>query len=429
MGKWNRFCYSLSVVILYFSTGVCNVPVAAESQDDDAVIEIEDSIFKQLPQSFYFSSGVGAWETEISIATNGSFTGKYHDSDRGDIGVGYSNGTVYISNFNGKFSQPQKVDAHSYSMNLEYIEVEKEPGVIYYENDIRYICSEPYGFDNADEFRIYLPGYVIDTLPEGFLPWAHINITTETVLPENYYGIYNVGGEEGFVGIQEDIAVPVSAYQGIFMKDDTFISLPLYTSYEPSGAIGIAHMVTTPSQDEYGYVECDVLQTMGEIYESDETYNIVSDTGISMKLTYYDGCITIEDNDVYEGKYEQVSNSGANMNPASIWLNIPTATTDENPSDAYIFNESDSRYLTEDEIAKCSLQEINYAKNEIYARHGRKFSSKELQDYFNTKLWYHGTIEPENFSEAFFNEYEKANVELLTDIEFKISPNGYQLDQ
>ena len=37
----------------------------------------------------------------------------------------------------------------------------------------------------------------------------------------------------------------------------------------------------------------------------------------------------------------------------------------------YILPESDSKYLTEADIAGLTLKEINYAKNEIYARHGR----------------------------------------------------------
>ncbi len=51
--------------------------------------------------------------------------------------------------------------------------------------------------------------------------------------------------------------------------------------------------------------------------------------------------------------------------------------TEEKPeSDDYILPESNSRYLTDADVAGLSLKEINYAKNEIYARHGRKFDSK-----------------------------------------------------
>ena len=47
----------------------------------------------------------------------------------------------------------------------------------------------------------------------------------------------------------------------------------------------------------------------------------------------------------------------------------------------YIIPDSNSRYLTESDISGLSLQQLNYAKNEIYARRGRKFDSVELQEY------------------------------------------------
>ncbi len=95
----------------------------------------------------------------------------------------------------------------------------------------------------------------------------------------------------------------------------------------------------------------------------------------------------------------------------------------------YIIENSSRELLTEDDIKDLSLKELNYAKNEIYARHGRKFASKELQDYFNSKDWYSGTIEPEDFSDYSLNDVELANAKLLKDREYSIDPNGYPLDK
>lgn len=95
----------------------------------------------------------------------------------------------------------------------------------------------------------------------------------------------------------------------------------------------------------------------------------------------------------------------------------------------YILPESSSRLLTNADVAGLSLQQVNYAKNEIYARHGRLFDSRELQNYFNSQSWYSGTIAPANFSESLLSDVEKKNVTFLKDLEFSMSPNGYQLDQ
>lgn len=98
-------------------------------------------------------------------------------------------------------------------------------------------------------------------------------------------------------------------------------------------------------------------------------------------------------------------------------------------SSEYIFPDMDTRYLTQDEVSKLSLQAVCYAKNELYARHGRKFLSQELKDYFNDKTWYEGTVDPDSFSPGVFNTYENDNLLLLVSAEEKLLPGGYVLDQ
>ena len=95
----------------------------------------------------------------------------------------------------------------------------------------------------------------------------------------------------------------------------------------------------------------------------------------------------------------------------------------------YLLPDSDTRIYTAAEVGILSLQETSYAKNEIYARHGRKFFSRELTEYFGEQPWYSGTIEPEDFSDSMLNEAEQANILVLHEREFMLSPDGYQLDQ
>lgn len=93
----------------------------------------------------------------------------------------------------------------------------------------------------------------------------------------------------------------------------------------------------------------------------------------------------------------------------------------------YIFWDSNIRYLSESEAASLSLQQLNYARNEIYARRGYIFQSQELRDYFESKYWYYGIIPSSQFSFSVFNSFEAANIELLKRYEYAINPNGYQL--
>lgn len=48
----------------------------------------------------------------------------------------------------------------------------------------------------------------------------------------------------------------------------------------------------------------------------------------------------------------------------------------------YVLPQSSSRLLTDADVAGLSLQQINYAKNEIYARHGRLFEFSGTAELF-----------------------------------------------
>lgn len=93
----------------------------------------------------------------------------------------------------------------------------------------------------------------------------------------------------------------------------------------------------------------------------------------------------------------------------------------------YYFPESNSRYLTDEEVSRYSSSELELAKNEIYARHGRRFVTRRIADYFNGKSWYQGTVDPQEFDasqDSFFNEYEVANIQKILQWEQKKRSEG-----
>ena len=116
--------------------------------------------------------------------------------------------------------------------------------------------------------------------------------------------------------------------------------------------------------------------------------------------------------------------------PAETPTPTPDASQGEQPpaqTGDYFFPESDSRYLTDEEVSTYSSSDLELAKNEIYARHGRKFVTERIADYFNSKPWYQGTIEPETFDaqqESVFNEYEVANIDKIAQWEQKKRGEG-----
>lgn len=96
----------------------------------------------------------------------------------------------------------------------------------------------------------------------------------------------------------------------------------------------------------------------------------------------------------------------------------PTATP--KPKDnTYIIENSDTYWLSEEDIIELDLTEKQYrlARNEIYARHGYIFKDKSLLKYFKKKAWYNPTYTAEEFSESFLNDTERHNIELILKFE------------
>lgn len=80
----------------------------------------------------------------------------------------------------------------------------------------------------------------------------------------------------------------------------------------------------------------------------------------------------------------------------------------------YLLPEVTSRYLSENEVESFSTDQLQLAINEIFARHGRCFKTEEIDAYFRAKSWYQpDASKTDDQITAEFNEYEKANEELL----------------
>lgn len=93
------------------------------------------------------------------------------------------------------------------------------------------------------------------------------------------------------------------------------------------------------------------------------------------------------------------------------------AQTTEPKENTYILPDSDKTKLSNGDLANLNKEELELARNEIYARRGRKFDTDYIQEYFNSQSWYNGTINPDDFSEDMLSEIEKYNVNLIADYE------------
>lgn len=79
----------------------------------------------------------------------------------------------------------------------------------------------------------------------------------------------------------------------------------------------------------------------------------------------------------------------------------------------YLLPFSAERLLTEADLHFLTKNELRLARNEIFARHGRLFEDKYLQDYFDAQEWYFGHIAPEDFSQSVLSDIELANISFI----------------
>lgn len=176
---------------------------APETTKDEETTEAPTLL--PLPDSsmeFTFMSGAGAWRTVLFLNADGTFTGTYLDSEMGEAGDAYPNGSAYISNFSGRFTDIEKIHEFSYKMTLSELVTEKPVGEEWIENGIRYIASEPNGLSSGTEFAFYLPTTPIANMSEDFLFWwplkfEHVTAPKDTL---SCYGIRNVATSDGFFG-------------------------------------------------------------------------------------------------------------------------------------------------------------------------------------------------------------------------------------
>lgn len=113
---------------------------------------------------------------------------------------------------------------------------------------------------------------------------------------------------------------------------------------------------------------------------------------------------------------------GGSSDDSSASDNAEAAEVAMEDSNGYILPDSDSRKLKKSDLAGMTAQQLSYAKNEIYARHGRVFKSSELQDYFNEKNWYE---ENDDFKDEDLSKKEAENTKFIAayqkdnDLEYK----------
>jgi hypothetical protein len=153
-----------------------------------------------MPISFTFNYGNNSWRTILSLNADGTFSG-HEITFYMETGDGYPNGTISVSDFDGKFTEVRKINEYEYAMKVDFLnfsattEESITNGII----TLPVLLSFIPGLTNGDEFRLYLPGRPTADMPEDYISWVGSILegwrSTPATLP--FYGLCNME-DEGF---------------------------------------------------------------------------------------------------------------------------------------------------------------------------------------------------------------------------------------
>lgn len=155
-------------------------------------------------------------------------------------------------------------------------------------------------------------------------------------------------------------------------------------------------------------------------YRSDE---MVDESAGATQLAYTDDCMYYlqEPTDVtfwYEDEAIASEYMEMNVQKEAI-IDSLTINSDNVRYDAheYVLAMSDVKEIPEYYLENMSADQLWIARNEMFARHGRKFDNAYLSNYFESCSWYNGTVAPQDFDESILSQVEKKNLEIIKSYE------------
>lgn len=153
------------------------------------------------------------------------------------------------------------------------------------------------------------------------------------------------------------------------------------------------------------------------LLEADDACRLYFKDDVLLRLRYAEDARKASDSVDYDGSGGTEYDAWRDFALSEAYTLYADACQAAAAQSGYVLPGSDSRYLREDDLRGLTAEECRLARNEIFARHGRRFEDPALQAYFDACSWYTGTVATEDFDESVFNEYEAANVAFIREYE------------
>lgn len=139
------------------------------------------------------------------------------------------------------------------------------------------------------------------------------------------------------------------------------------------------------------------------------TFHYTTNVDYELQITVMD---SLKRTDVVQWTVTGV-NSNHNLSSQGITLVILSDRTLIYTTGEYELPGSEYYEATYGILDSLTSEELYYARNEIYAKHGMIFEDGTLQAHFELKPWYKGTTPARQFNDSCLSQQEKRNIELI----------------
>lgn len=210
IGKGNRlfgindsFLRSEVAAIVARMAGLVDKVYIQSEEESNFYAPLEGRIFRYTQT---FSGGT----TTLTMGEAGSFSGQYMLFKPGETGDDYPKGTIYLSNFTGRFTNAVEKSSRLYTLDISSLSLSTAAGNTVYKDGYRYIATEAHGFENASSVELYMSGASTAAMDECLLNALVVAKKWVGSVPTGTAGalIYNSASHKVFV---EDVSASVSA--------------------------------------------------------------------------------------------------------------------------------------------------------------------------------------------------------------------------
>ncbi len=247
-------------------------------------IQFSKNAYNDLPPIFSCITASLRTHWDFVIREDGSFDSLITSPDWGAQGTDYPQGTCYVTEIVGEFTNLERLNKTTYRMAVDRFEAPSQQGETYIIDGTRYIVETEKAIDTGDVFYLYLPGTPRSEFPQGLIDSVNNNgyYSMDDITPTTYV-LYRSepehnGYELVFIGEKDKEKIREESKPTETVKDmDVASTFGYAKAWEMHDYFGTDHFVTSLAFQNngtfccgIGYYQSDWAATFRGTYEVNE---------------------------------------------------------------------------------------------------------------------------------------------------------------